>query len=199
MDDFDLQRWGLSESYSFGVEDCSYWGEIWLGKWLHNPRRNLRVPTLTEADKDALAEWLDAYPSMGMYIAQGSSLVSINPGAETDIQEKDSPDPDKNDFTPRGKFWYINDRNAAVRYDKQIDSDQAWNHNCGNIPVTLSAQSLDDLPAAPAWQCQDSRARFGVEGTNRGRIVISGNNVLSVFDSEFGRMDYSASNACKLR
>jgi hypothetical protein len=124
----------------------------------------------------------------------------------------DTPNGDKftaPEFTPSGKYWYISDRNAAVRGDKQIEqSDQAWNHNCGDTAnksfpqstaITFSAQSLDDLPAAPAVQCQ-KRKRFGVEGSGRGRVVLSGNGVLAVFDSDMGRMDFSTSpRVCKLR
>jgi hypothetical protein len=189
MDDIDLQRWHFHERYNYSTGggemlemDCNYEGEMWFGKWIHDPRtrQNRRVPNLTAEDESNLASWLDAYPMMGIYIAQNGSLVSINLGAESnggrDIQEKMPPDPATHPYTPSGRYWYINDRNAAVRYDKKIYGiDQAWDHNCFNIPVRLSAQSLDGLPAAPATQCQG----------NRGRIVISGNNVLSVFDSEF--------------
>ena len=141
---------------------------------------------------------------MGLYIVHNGSLVSINPGSEAkggrDIQEKMPPDPATTPYTPSGDYWYINDRNAAVRYDKQIEeSDQAWNHNCYNIPITLSAQSLDDLPAAPSSTCQGGRPVLGIEGTERGRVIISGNNVLSVFDSQWGRNDYDAATGCRLR
>jgi hypothetical protein len=130
-----------------------------------------------------------------------------------DIQEKMPPDETPGgdeftppEFTPSGKYLYHNDRNAPVRYDKQIPSDQAWNFDCvapnengGNMTISLSAKSLDDLPAAPATQCQGKKQRLGIEGTNRGRVVISGNGVLSVFDSELGRMDFETSKMCRLR
>ena len=220
MDDMDLQFWHLSDSYSFSTGggdsleiQCSVWGEIWFGKWIHNPQlgRDHTVPTLTEADKDDLAKWLDAYPNMGVYIAVNGELESLNAGSEAngghDIQERMPPDltPEGESFTapdwePSGQYVYINDRNAAVPYHKQIEtSDQAWNHNCYNIPIRLSAASLDDLPSAPATQCQGRKPKLGVEGSGRGRVVISGNNVLSVFDSELGRMDFSATTACRLR
>ena len=167
--------------------------DLQYGRSIHYSRWHL-VPTLTEEDAPALAEWLDAFPLMGVYVAQNGNLVSRNPGAESnggrDIQEKMPPDPAENPFTPSGGYWYINDRNAAVRYDKQM---------IANLWVKLSAQSLDDLPAAPAVQCQPKENIYGIEGTNRGRLVISGNNVLSVFDSELGRMDFCASSAGRLR
>jgi len=138
----------------------------------------------------------------GIYVALNGTLVSINPGSEEkgghDIQEKMPPE--NLPFTPSGDYWYINDRNAPVRYDKQIETtDQVWNHNCSNTQITLSAQSLDDLPAAPSVQCQGKRQVYGIEGTGRGRVVMSGNGVLAVFDSSLGRMDFSASTGCRLR
>jgi hypothetical protein len=161
---------------------------------------NRRPPTLTEEDKDWLAQWLAAYPMIGIYVAQNDSLVSINHGAEArggrDIQERMPPDltPDGDErtappFTPSGDYLYINDRNAPVRYDRRG----------AGIPVSISARSLGDIAAAPATQCQGNNPVYGVEGTGRGRIVISGNNVLSIFDSDLGRMDFSASNGCRLR
>jgi hypothetical protein len=220
MDEIDVQRWGIQKSYFYNTGgggpldvSCENRGEMWFGKWTHNPHqfRNRRPPTLMKEDADDLARWLESFPNMGIYIALNGALVSINPGAESngglDIQEQMPPDdtPDGEEFTapddtPSGDYLYINDRNAAVRYDKQIEkSDQAWNHNCGTIPIKFSAQSLDDLPAAPAVQCRGKRPVYGIEGTNRGRVVISGNGVLSVYDSELGRMDFSLTNGCKLR
>jgi hypothetical protein len=202
MDDMDFQQWHLFASYSFSDEECSSWGDVWFSRWIHNPQkaRDRRPPNLTEADKDRLATWLDAFPMMGIYVALNGKLVSMNPGAEAngghDIQEKMPPED-----MPSGKYWYINDRNAPVRFDKQIEeTDQAWNHNCSNTRITLSAQSLNDLHAAPAVQCQPKKARYGVEGTGRGRVVLGGNGVLAVFDSDLGRMDFSASSpVCRLR
>ena len=185
---------------------CSYWGELWFGKWIHNPqtKRTKTPPSLLAEDKEELEKWLDAFPMMGIYIMHGDNLVSINPGSEAkggrDIQEKMPPDPAMTPFSPSGDYWYINDRNAPVRYDKQVEeSDQAWNHNCGSIPITLSAQSLDDLLAAPSTLCQGKRPQHGIEGVERGRLVIGGNNVLAVFDSSLGRMDFDAATFCQLR
>jgi hypothetical protein len=200
MDDMDLQQWHIEASYNYntGLDDpladeCHYWGDLWFSRWIHNPQSDRRVPNLTEADKNRLAAWLDAYPMMGIYVALNGKLVSMNPGAESkgghDIQEKMPPE--GLPFTPSGDYWYINDRNAAVRGDKQIEqTDQAWNHNCNSTAITLSAQSLDDIPAAPAVQCKGKH----------GRVVLGGNGVLAVFDSNFGRMDFSTSTkVCRLR
>jgi hypothetical protein len=209
-----------------GVESCTYSGSLHLSRWIHNPQgRDGRqqtadgredVPNLTAGDKDRLAAWLDAYPMQGMYIAVNGELLSLNPGSEAnggrDIQEKMPPDetPDGDEFTappflPSGKYLYYNDRNAPVRGDKQIPSDRAWNFDCvppnrggGNMTISLSAKSLDDLAAAPAALCQGKRPVLGIEGTNRGRVVIGGNGVMFVFDSNFGRMDYETSKMCRL-
>ena len=207
FDDIDLQRWSLWASYSRNTEDCSFSGEIFIGKWIHNESSKLKeAPTLEEKNKQTLAQWFDAYPMMGIYIVHNGLLQSMNAGYGNDIQEKFPPDDAYH--TPEGGYWYINDRNAAVRYDKSItNSDQAWNHDCYNIPITLSAQSLDDLPAAPAQSCQGKKEISCIEGSNRGRIVISGNNVLRIFDSAkdsngneigHGKMDFDASTFCQL-
>jgi len=211
IDDIDAQKWGFHEQYDYGTDAgyCRQWGELWFGEWIHNPQASRTQPTLTEEDKSNFSEWRNANNVIGVYIVHNGALVSLNPGAEDsgghDIQEKMPPDetPDglqrtAPPFTPSGGYWYINDRNAAVRYDKQTNADQAWNHNCYTIPVTLSAQSLDDLPAAPALHCQPKRPQYGIEGIGRGRIVLSGNGVLAVFDSDLGRMDFSASTGCLL-
>ena len=218
MDDVDLQRWSIQLHYAYHTEDCIYDGTMFMSRWIHHPQEKINdVPNLTEGDKDTLAAWLDAYPMKGMYIAVNGELLSINPGSESqgghDIQEKMPPDetPDGEEFTapqytPSGRYLYFDDRNAPVRYDKQVvGSDQAWNFDCvapgngGNMRISLTAKSLDDFAAAPATHCQGKRPQVGIEGTNRGRVVISANNTLIVFDSELGRMDIDATRGCRLR
>jgi hypothetical protein len=136
FDDMDLQRWAISARYDFGTGPtpsdplaiaCRKWGELWFGKWIHNSQRLDTAPTLLAEDKERLQKWLDAFPMVGMYIMHGGSLVSLNPGSEEqggqDIQEKMPPDETPNgpertapDFTPSGEYWYVNDRNAPVRF-----------------------------------------------------------------------------------
>gem|GEM_PF-4326571 len=181
MDDIDRQRWHINKRYNDSDEwGCSYDGELWFGKWIHNPQRawHRDVPNLTKDDETKLAAWMDAYPLLGIYIAQDGSLISSNPGSATDIQETPRPA-----NMPTGRYWYVNDRNAAVRYDKQVEGvDQAWPHNCNNLAITLSGISLDDFHSAPSY----------VSTGDGGRLVVSGNGVLLVYDSEHGRMDFSA-------
>ena len=193
MDDIDLQRWSRYLYWSESDELCYREGSLYMGKWIHNPQRSHTPPRVQEGTA-AIMQWFNSYPMMGVYIALNDELQSLNAGYGCDIQEVMPPDPDPAD--PTGAYWYINDRNAPVRYDKQItNSDQAWPHNCvapspkGNIPITFSALSLEDLPAAPSVSCQNEEKQ-GVEGTNRGLVVIGGNNVLRIIDSEFGVYDY---------
>ena len=185
MDDMDLQRWELYDNNTIVSDGCITITDYIMKKWIHNFRRDRRVPNLTEEEKELYANWLAAYPLMGAYIAVNGELLSVNSGAERDIQEVASPDPATHEFTPRGGYLYFNDRNAAVRYDKRIQSDQEWDYYCNNIYVSLT---LDDLAAAPSIGCQD----------DGGRIALSGNGVLFVFCSDFGRMDYSASSGRRL-
>ena len=65
--------------------------------------------------------------------------------------------------------------------------------------ISLTVKSLEDFQGAPAIRCQGKKPVLGVEGTNRGRVVISANNTLIVFDSELGRMDIEATRGCRLR
>jgi len=222
LDDSDIQRFALYNQYSYSTDDgyCSYWGETYMGRWIHNASsRMTEAPTFEETDhttiRQKLANWLDSYPFVGLYMLHNGSIQTMNSGFATDIQEKFLPDADKP--SPEGNYWYVSDRNSPVRYDKQTGSDQAWNHSqasaaeingmyCGNILVTLSAMALEDLPGSPALSCQ-GKERQGVEGYNRGRIVVAGNNVLLVFDTNqtssgswgHGKMCFDASTFRQLK
>ena len=138
-------------------------------------------PMLTAEDKYRLADWLASFPMMGVYVAVDGELVSQNAGAEAkggrDIQEKMPPEGKA--FTPSGEYWYINDRNAAVRYDMPVDRSFH----------TEEKLNVMSLTAAPFMRCKDKE---------QGRVVISGNSVLSVYDSEQGRLDFCVSTGCRL-
>jgi hypothetical protein len=215
MDDIETLFFNVQQSVTETHEDGSMSeSESYMGKWIHYPQTawSYPPPNLEPSDHSRLLEWMAQFPNFGAYIYTGATLVSQNPGANTDIQEKYPPEGEPKlvspDFDgtvqegPKGQYIYLNDRNTPVRYDRAVNWDERWNNDCSNVVPSMRNDLL--LGAAGIKHCSgdpDNLDLYGTEayGVKRWRYVVPFNGSIAVIDPQHGRTDFSVDSFNKLR
>ncbi len=94
---------------------------------------------------------------------------------------------------------YINDYNAAGRWDRVSGDDpvDAWTSDGRDFQGSQNCAGVGGLfTSAPAYHTQQDPDNKPLD--EYGRLIVSGNNTLYVFDEVLGRNDYNIQTGEKI-